>query len=258
MSRRLDKCSRSARRHKSDSRESILSSLPARISARRFGSVILSSRAVTYGRSPLASRVVSNLHFRQFPHRYFRYYPRIVANWHVNYHASSRKLASLSSPFHYADTPSLAAAAPPTLLPLFAADLGLNFEQITRSYFTPGNPEFHARDERSFVIFSVHVHSPRAYVPRRLSYAASIELHFGAKRHLPLNPVTMRKYDLRGGPWCALYLRVLLCLKIRRNGARRAAKATLSERANFLCLQDDTRIMKVGDKKRWIHDPNSE
>ena len=23
-------------------------------------------------------------------------------------------------------------------------------------------------------------------------------------------------------------------------------------------LQDDTRIMKVGDKKRWIHDPNSE
>lgn len=27
---------------------------------------------------------------------------------------------------------------------------------------------------------------------------------------------------------------------------------------NLSLFQDDTRIMKVGDKKRWIHDPNSE
>lgn len=201
---RLDKYSRFARRHKSVSRGSIL--FPA-------------------DSSPLFHPVVGNLWlistgargqqptFQAVSYRYFRYYPRIVANWHVNYHASSRKFASpLSFQRRYV-FPSMSNTNNPPAS--FAADLGLNFEQITRSYFTPGNPEFHARDERSFVIFSVHVHN-RTPIFRGAFHTASIELHFGAKRRLPLNPVTVWKYDLR-----AVVCRgfIFACLVVSKNKA---------------------------------------
>jgi len=109
-----------------------------------------------------------------------------------------------------------------------------------------GNPEFRARDERSFVIFFVHVDT---YISDNFR-TASIELHFGAKRHLPLIPWRCENNSLRR---VYMFACVPLYLKI-------SFSVRIWNRSFLTCLsyfQDDPRIMKVGDKKRWIHDPNS-
>lgn len=136
--------------------------------------------SVTYGRSLERGQQPT---FHVFSHWYFRYYLEILCMYYILQTSTWTITRALTSSF-------------PFVLLVPTCPFELRFTPFS-FYFWPrpelrphrlrvliltGNPEFRARDEQSFVIFSVHVNT---YVYIR---TVSIELHFGAKRHLPLIP----------------------------------------------------------------------